>query len=253
MTRTATANQARRHASGRFRTAHGDGAAEKPALDGAAAPRYGRLHPGLRIDRERAFEPFFTTKGVGEGSGLGLNMVHGLAKRSGGTVLIESDEGRGTTVRLLIPAAPEAPEHTGRTTAETLPTAVIEKELILVVEDDEEVRRVVVGSLESLGYACLEARDADAALTLIEQRDDISLLFTDIVLPGELSGAKLVRRARRLSPGLATLMTSGYPIEELPTLDEQDLLLHKPYLHQSLARAVREALGRKRPRRQRQA
>jgi PAS domain S-box-containing protein len=187
----------------------------------------------------RAFEPFFTTKS-GSGTGLGLATVYGFARQSGGIVQIESAIGRGTTVSLFLPRAlvpPPAP--TGRQVR--LPTGGGEK--ILVVEDDDRLRKRGRAALEELGYATLEAANAFEALRVLDANADIALLFTDIVTPGGTDGVELARKARALRPRLKVLLTSGYAeysALDLSTISEG--ILRKPYRRRELAERIRAAL-----------
>jgi len=193
---------------------------------------------------ERVFEPFFTTKEVGRGTGLGLSMVFGFVKQSGGHVKIYSEEGHGTSVKMYLPRA------TGlqQTTAEALVAADIEggNETVLVVEDDTLVRRYVMTQIESLGYTALEAANASDALRFIDEVTAIDLLFTDVIMPGNMNGRQLVDEALKRRPGLKTLFTSGYTenaIVHHGRLDSGVLLLAKPYRKSELARMLRLALA----------
>lgn len=194
---------------------------------------------------ERAFEPFFTTKPEGKGTGLGLSMVYGFVKQSGGHVEIESDRGRGTTVRLYLPRVErEEDELDGVEPVD----AAGGSETILVVEDDDEVRETVTEMLGELGYRVVAAEDAAGAMASIESGARVDLLFTDVVMPGPLRSPDLARRVRELLPGTAILFTSGYAdggIVHGGRLDPGVDLLAKPYSRQALARRVREALNRR--------
>lgn len=192
----------------------------------------------------KAFEPFFTTKDVGEGSGLGLSMVYGFAKQSAGHVTLHSEIGVGTTVGLYLPylpsnSAPAIPVET----SEAHPASGTEK--ILIVEDHSLVRTQVASQLEVLGYQVLTAPDAREALAILEQTPDIDLLFTDIIMPGDMNGLQLAEIARRHRPGLPVLLTSGN-MEEAPAetddFDPEMQRLQKPYKRRALARAIRQAL-----------
>lgn len=195
----------------------------------------------------RAFEPFFTTKASGHGSGLGLSMVYGFARQSGGQVKIHSRLGQGTRVELFLPVAPaglvlspQPKSGCGQGGSETL----------LVVEDEEEVRQVAANSLRSLGYEVLVASSAEAALEALQANERIALLFSDVMLGGGMNGIELARAARRLRPRLQVLLTSGY--EDLGTMagasaDPMPRLLRKPYRREQLARAVRRQLSKRRP------
>ena len=193
---------------------------------------------------ERVFEPFFTTKEVGRGTGLGLSMVFGFVKQSGGHVKIYSEEGLGTSVKIYLPRA-TGPQQT---TAEALVSGTVEggKETILVVEDDTMVRRYVMTQIESLGYTTLEAANASEALRIVDEAPAIDLLFTDVIMPGGMNGRQLVEEALRRRPSLKTLYTSGYTenaIVHHGRLDSGVLLLVKPYRKAELARMIRLALA----------
>jgi len=190
----------------------------------------------------RVFEPFFTTKEHGKGSGLGLSMVYGFVKQSQGHVTIYSEPGQGTTVKLYLPRTVEevAGYETGVEGAWRG-----DGETVLLVEDDEAVRHFARQQLTSLGYRVLEARTGPEALELVRAHGEIALLFTDIVMPGGMSGRELVEAARQVRPGLKVLYTSGYAenvIVHHGRLDPGMLLLSKPYRRADLARKVREAL-----------
>ena len=193
---------------------------------------------------ERVFEPFFTTKEVGRGTGLGLSMVFGFVKQSGGHVKIYSEEGHGTSVKIYLPRAMGLQQ----TAAEALVSADIEggNETVLVVEDDALVRRYVMTQIESLGYTTLEAANASDALRFIDEVRAIDLLFTDVIMPGIMNGRQLVDEALKRRPGLKTLYTSGYTenaIVHHGRLDSGVLLLAKPYRKSELARMIRLALA----------
>jgi PAS domain S-box-containing protein len=193
---------------------------------------------------ERAFEPFFTTKEVGKGTGLGLSMVYGFAKQSGGHVKIYSEVGHGTTIRLYLPRA-AAGEVTAFEAAATPAPMPRGHEKVLVVEDDPAVRRVVVTQLAELGYHVLEAEDGQKALTMITNGVAIDLLFTDVVMPGGLSGRQLAAAAKTHLPALKVLYTSGYTensIVHQGRLDAGVYLLSKPYQKPDLAQKLREVL-----------
>jgi len=194
--------------------------------------------------KKRAIEPFFTTKEVGSGTGLGLSMVYGFVKQSGGHLQIYSEVGRGTTVRIYLPAigaskldveSPEAKvEH-------SLPHG---SERILVVEDDPRVRKVAVARLAAMGYSVLEADNGHRALELLIANDDIALLFSDIVMPGGMTGDELAREVRLVRPDIAVLFTSGYSEPALATENAVPgaQWLRKPYTARDLAFKVRELL-----------
>jgi len=191
---------------------------------------------------ERAFEPFFTTKEVGQGTGLGLSMVYGFVKQSGGHIKIYSEAGHGTTVRLYLP-----PGH-GKvdTVADASEEAAGGTETILVVEDDALVRGSVIGQLQALGYRTIAAHNARAAIAVVERGEPFDLLFTDVIMAGGMSGAELANVVTRRRPGVKVLYTSGYTdnaVMHHGRLDEGVLLLTKPYRKPQLGRMVRQALN----------
>jgi len=192
---------------------------------------------------DHVFEPFFTTKDVGKGSGLGLSMVYGFVKQSNGHIKIDSEEGRGTTVRIYLPQAVGIAEP-----AESARPSSIEggRETILVVEDDHLVRTFVVGQIQSLGYATLAAVNAAEALVVIDGPTEIDLLFTDMIMPGSMNGRQLADKALQRRSSLKILFTSGYSNEAIihhGHLDAGVLLLAKPYRKSDLARMIRAALA----------
>ena len=194
----------------------------------------------------RAIDPFFTTKVAGKGTGLGLSQVFGFIKQSGGHMAIYSEEGRGTTVRLHLPRAHGDAASLAEQLADTvLPTASAE-EIILVVEDDDHVRRMSVAALRELGYIVDEAESGSIALELLKNRPQISLLFTDVVMP-EIDGRRLADAARKSRPELKVLYTTGYTRNAIVhdgTLDPDVDLLVKPFSVDQLARKVRTVLDR---------
>jgi signal transduction histidine kinase len=192
---------------------------------------------------DHVFEPFFTTKDVGKGSGLGLSMVYGFVKQSNGHIRIESEEGRGTTVRIYLPQAIGVAEP-----VELAGTPSIEggRETILVVEDDHLVRTFVIGQIQSLGYSTLAAVNAAEALIVIDGPQEIHLLFTDMIMPGSMNGRQLADQALQRRASLKILFTSGYSNETIihhGHLDAGVLLLAKPYRKSDLARMIRAALA----------
>ncbi len=192
----------------------------------------------------RAFEPFFTTKAVGKGSGLGLSMVFGFMKQSNGFVTIYSEVGRGTVVRLYLPRTEKTTTVVEAQEAESgAPTG---SERILLVEDNRAMGRVVTRQLQELGYQVVEAADARQALTILERGTPIDLLFTDVVMPGEMDGIGLVHRARNLRQNIKVLLASGFTARATdPSRGDTPLparLLAKPFRKYHLAQAVRQAL-----------
>lgn len=193
----------------------------------------------------RVFEPFFTTKEPGKGTGLGLSMVYGFVKQSGGHVKIYSEPGEGTSVKIYLPRllateTAETPEA-----LQTIPDGINDA-TILVCEDDDDVRAYSVEVLRELGYRVLEAHDAAAALRLLQRQDvQIDLLFTDVVLPGSMTGADLAREAHKILPNLRVLFTTGYArnaIVHHGRLDPGVELVTKPFTYAELAIRVREII-----------
>ena len=195
---------------------------------------------GAGMDAEvfaRAIEPFFTTKEIGKGSGLGLSQAHGFAAQSGGEMSIRSAPGEGTLVTLMLPAVIGA----SRATSPPRPR-------VLVVEDDPEVLTVAVSMLRLRELDIFAAEDADRALETLEREAPIDVLFTDIVMPGQLDGIELAEQARSQYPNLEVVLTSGYPREALKDrhrLDDTIGYLSKPYRLQALNLAIDGALQRR--------
>ncbi|KAF1710756.1 ATP-binding protein [Pseudoxanthomonas sacheonensis] len=193
---------------------------------------------------DHAMEPFFTTKEAGRGSGLGLSMVHGFSKQSGGDLWIDSALGYGTHVHLCLPV-----DRGGGTLKSAQPAANPHGtgETILVVEDEDSVRRIAVAFLRKAGYRVTEAASADAALRELDADDRIALLFTDVLLGEGGNGKELANAALRLRPGLPVLLTSGFeqkpspsPHAEIESVSFD--LLRKPYRREQLLDAVRQSL-----------
>jgi PAS domain S-box-containing protein len=231
------------------------------ALDPDHADFHSELQPGEYVQlsisdtgtgmppevRDRVFEPFFTTKEKARGTGLGLAMVYGFVKQSGGHVTIYSEPGHGTTINLYfprvdgVPAAASAEKGTKEVGAQV-------RETILVVEDDSRVRQLTVKRLKQIGYQVLEAGDGPTALEILRRGAPVDLVFTDLIMPGGLSGREVAIRARQIKPGVKVMLTSGYA-EELIHADDlrrdQLKVLRKPYKQGELAAALGEVLGHK--------
>ena len=191
----------------------------------------------------KVFEPFFTTKEIGKGSGLGLSMVYGFVKQSGGHVEIESEVGRGTTVKLYLPRA-DALSEVARDAAES-EGKFNGDESILIVEDDPDVRAFDVVILERLGYTVRSANDGLAALSMADAMPALDLLLTDVLLPGGMSGKVIADRVIKRSPGTKVLFVSGFSeptVRSEYTFGDGAELLPKPYSRDDLARKVREVL-----------
>jgi PAS domain S-box-containing protein len=230
--------------------------AQNTALDDDYAVRNPGVNPGRyvmiavtdtgagmsRDILDRAFDPFFTTKEVGKGSGLGLSMVYGFTKQSGGHVKIYSEVAHGTTVRMYLPIADTEPVV--REIPEDI-AAIGDEEVILVVEDDERVREVTVEQLRSLKYRVLEACDGPAAVSMLQNAGRIDLVLTDMVMPGGMTGIDVGKKAGELVPDVRVLYMSGYPTNALTVsgLDLSDVpILSKPFRKKELANAIRSVL-----------
>ncbi len=226
------------------------------SLDAIYAARHAEVMPGQYVVLavtdtgcgipadiiEHVFDPFFTTKQEGQGTGLGLSMVFGFVKQSGGHIKIYSEPGQGTTIRIYLPRTRQ--EEDIATDVETGPVTG-GTETVLVVEDDEDVRVAAIEILSDLGYRVLRARDAQSALAIVESGVPIDVLFTDVVMPGTLRSPELARKARERLPSIAVLFTSGYTDNAIVhggRLDDGIELLSKPYTREALARKLRYIL-----------
>jgi PAS domain S-box-containing protein len=192
----------------------------------------------------QAFEPFYTTKPVGKGTGLGLSQVYGFVKQSGGHVKIYSEPGQGTTIKLYLPRLDAATAEAEVPDAHQAPEGGLE-ETILVLEDDDDVRTHSVECLRELGYRVVEAHDGPSALRLLERQPRVDLLFTDVVLPGGLTGAQVATQAREMRPALKVLFTTGYARNAIihhGRLDKGVQLITKPFTFNDLAAKVRDVL-----------
>jgi PAS domain S-box-containing protein len=193
---------------------------------------------------ERAFEPFFTTKPVGTGSGLGLSQVYGFVKQSGGHIKIYSELGHGTTIRLYLPAVAQETAVAGAADA-----APEQRRLgtgnVLLVEDEENLRRAAARMLKSMGYTVFETGSGPEALTYLRNGGQADLLFSDVVMPGGMTGVELAEIARRTWPELKILLTSGYSevlVRESSNRLDGIHLIGKPYRKRELAEKIRELL-----------
>lgn len=231
-------------------------------LDGSDAAACGGLRPGPYVqlavsdtgtgiaaeNLDHVFEPFFTTKEPGRGTGLGLAMVYGFARQSQGYVSVSSEPGSGATFHLYLPRAENPREQVQPARPGQSPVA--RGEWILLAEDDNLVREYALGQLEALGYRVHVATDGHDALDILHRGEPVDLLFTDVVMPGGISGPELARKAHELRPGLRILYTSGYAEDAVihgGSPDSDILLLPKPYRRAELARRLRQVLERDPP------
>jgi nitrogen-specific signal transduction histidine kinase/ActR/RegA family two-component response regulator len=238
-------------------TAVADVAEGAPPVEGGVVMAQGRyatlsVHDtGRGMDRAtlaNVFEPFFTTKEVGRGSGLGLSTVYGIVKQSGGYIWASSEPGRGSTFRIYLPETAERPTDRQRPSAGQPQPGVLagNGELILVAEDEEQVRKVAARALTEAGYRVLEAANGREALEQVARAPDpVRLVLTDVVMP-EMSGRELAERIALLLPGTPVLFTSGYTDGEIlrrGLLAPQAEVLDKPFSPDAVVRAVRERLA----------
>ena len=197
-------------------------------------------------DLERVFEPFFTTKEVGKGSGLGLSMVYGFVKQSNGECFVESDYGRSTTVSILLEEVPELiRQNPQKMSSDNLPG---ETKIILVVEDEPRVRRLTLRDLKKLGYATIEAENADVARATLESGVSVDLVFTDVLMPGKMDGHMLALWIQENFPEVKVVLTSGYnkgKDEVFGNSVEYFPMVRKPYEVRTLAKIIRDELSKK--------
>jgi signal transduction histidine kinase/ActR/RegA family two-component response regulator len=194
----------------------------------------------------RVFEPFFTTKEVGAGSGLGLSMIYGFATQSGGFVSLESELGLGTEVQICLPRIEAGEDATGDEDLGAIPHG--NGELVLLVEDEPMVRRLLASILEGLGYTVTQAEDGAEALAILREDNSVDAILCDVVLPGVYSGPDLIREVARRRPGVKALLISGYASKALERSKaplENVKLLQKPFKKGELARALRAVLDTK--------
>jgi PAS domain S-box-containing protein len=194
--------------------------------------------------KDKIFEPFFSTKDIGKGTGLGLSMVYGFVKQSGGHIKVYSEQGSGTTIKLYLPRAGEQAQGSPEAAEST--EIAGGSETILVVEDDALVRNYVIAQLQGLGYTTLSAGNAAEALALVDGGAHFDLLFTDVIMPGEMNGRQLADALRKVRTAFKVLFTSGYTEDAIihhGRLDPGVILLNKPYRKADLARLLRAALA----------
>jgi nitrogen-specific signal transduction histidine kinase/CheY-like chemotaxis protein len=189
---------------------------------------------------DRIFEPFFTTKDVGKGTGLGLSMVYGFIKDMKGGIRVTSKVGEGTTFSIYLPVETSLPvvaaPNLAPPTSTPLPTQ--QRRTVLVVDDDESVRKLVVSQISSLGYRVIGTATPNKAIEVIESNETIDLLFSDVVMPGSIDGLELAKRAHERRPHLQILLTTGYPDLRLQRSGSDDFqrweILKKPYRRDDL-------------------
>ncbi len=233
-------------------SAFGDGEGERVTPGEYALVSVSDAGAGMSKEvKEQAFEPFFTTKPKGIGTGLGLSMVYGFVKQSGGHIKIDSEVGSGTIVRMYLPRvmqAAAASERSGTPASDRDGTyRSRNRETILLVEDDEPVNRFGCEALQELGYRVLPAATATDALELLTKHPEIRLLFTDIVLPGGVNGRTLAEAVVRVRPDVGVLFATGYTRDAIVfqgRLDPAVEVLMKPYTYQALAKKIRDMLDR---------
>jgi CheY-like chemotaxis protein len=228
-------------------------------------PSYTRLHEGLQPGDyvvisvsdtgcgmppdvlARVFEPFFTTKPIGQGTGLGLSMIYGFAKQSGGHVRIHSQVGQGTEVSLYVPRHPDEAAQEALETLEGLPVSRLqgEGEILLVVEDDPAVRMIVIDELNELGYTTLEAMDGPTAIPILQSSQKIDLLISDVGLPG-MNGRQIAEIGRQHRPGLPVLFMTGYAQSAAARsefLAPGMEMISKPFSMDEMAAKIRDMLS----------
>jgi CheY-like chemotaxis protein len=180
---------------------------------------------------DKIFDPFFTTKPVGKGTGLGLSQVHGFTHQAGGTVMVDSELGKGTTVTILLPR-----DQASTQAAKAEPADSSGSGTVLLVEDNPDVAAASISLLEQLGYSVRRVADAEEALREVE-RDGVDLVFSDIVMPGKMDGLGLARRLREIRPDLPVLLATGYS-DVAASVRGDFSILRKPYEIHQLSRAL---------------
>jgi len=198
----------------------------------------------------QVFQPFFTTKEVGQGTGLGLSMVYGFVQRSGGHIRVYSEPGRGSTFRIYLPKVTEGADENWRTKTKTDGNLTGGDETILILDDEEGLLKVATAYLEDLGYRVQTAGSPKQALQMLQEHDQIDLLFSDVVMPGGIDGYGLANEALKSCPDLKVLLTSGFTSKRENAINGDvamfarlsENLLNKPYNQSELAVAVRSAL-----------
>ncbi|MBT4257511.1 MAG: response regulator [Gammaproteobacteria bacterium] len=196
-------------------------------------------------DLPRVFDPFFTTKDVGKGSGLGLSMVYGFVQQSGGTCQVTTKPGKGTTISLYFPKV-QGKENSGQLAADKEMEAVGQALTILVVEDEHRVRRVTLRDLQQMGYNTLEAENADGAKAIIESGESINLLFSDVLMPGNMDGHMLAIWTKENHPDIRIVLTSGYSKgkADVGAGEAHSFpMVRKPYTIRKLAETINAELG----------
>ncbi len=231
---------------------------ENVQVDGAVAEKL-KLEPGPFVKLtlsdtgtgipdhvvEKIFDPFFTTKDVGKGTGLGLSMVYGFIQESGGAIGVESKKGEGTSFHLYFPKSQMKVENKHLDQIPIEEGGVNGSETILVVEDEDEIRRITVDLMEKYGYRVLEAANGHEAIDVLRgANESIDLVFTDIAMPGEMNGVQMAARAEVLQPNIKLFFTTGYAKDAVPDmhLAERYAMINKPYDPVSLMRKLREVL-----------
>jgi len=200
--------------------------------------------PGMQEEvLERVLEPFFTTKEIGQGTGLGLSMVYGYAKQSRGHLSIYSEVDAGTAVKLYLPRSKKSSDENAKIKPAEINLAA--NEVILVVEDDEALRRTVTRMLKRYGYETIAVEDGPSALSVMKATEHIDLMLSDVILPGGMTGPEIIDAARDQHPDMKVLLMSGYTREAMlhrGEITEDIQLIQKPFSSQDLGLALREIL-----------